>query len=234
MPDITCPVCHSINASTRTFCWKCAADLHAPVADPAAPPPPPKVVVPIQPLLIGGGVALAAIALIAILVVVLGGAPAATVSPSDLGPSAAATVGSIDGGPDASGASADPSSGGPAAPTTAPAPPTPKPNAAAPATPAVTPVPKPTILSFKGPKTVDCSDPSYTGFITLTWLVDFADSTEIAIDGTGIYKEYPGTQGSDLVPFGCGEGQHAYTLTTVGGDGPAATKTLTIVEDSGV
>jgi len=181
MPDITCPVCHSVNASTRTFCWKCAADLHAVVADPTAPPPPPKVIVPIQPLLIGGGIALAAIALIALLVVFLGGSPAATTAPSG-------------------GAS-------------------------------ITPVPDPAIVSFKGPATVDCADPAYDGFITLTWLVTDAESTELSIDGPGIYQAYPGVQGNYRVPFGCGAGEHRYTLTTVGGNGPAATKTLTIKED---
>lgn len=233
MPDITCPVCHSINASTRTFCWKCAADLHAPVADPSAPPPPPKLIVPLQPLLIGGGVALAAIALIAILVVVLGGTPAATITPNNPGASAGTSGTPSDGGPGSSTGASAPSSQAPTtAPATAPAAPTPKPTAAAPATPEITPVPKPTIISFEGPETVDsCKDPAYDGFITLTWLIDNADSTELAIDGAGLYKAYPGAQGSDRVPFSCGLGQHTYTLTTVGGQGPAATKTLTIIEE---
>ena len=226
VPDITCPVCHSVNAGTRTFCWKCAADLHAPVADPSAPPPSPKVVVPIQPILIGVGVAVAAIALIAALVVLLGGSPAATVGPGGsnaLPTSATAT----DGG---AGAGASPSV---AAPTRAPATQPPKPTAA-PATPEITPVPKPKIVSFKGPKTVNCSDPAYDGFITLTWQIDNATSTELSIDGNGLYKAYPGDLGTDKVPFSCGNGQLTYTLTTVGGEGPAASKTLTIVEDSGI
>jgi hypothetical protein len=227
MADIACPVCGAVNAPTRTFCWKCASDLHAPAPDPTAPPPPPKVEVPIQPLLIGGGVALAAIALIAVLVVLLGGSPAATSAPSD-GASPAPTAGASSGN-GASGAS------GSAAITTAPvtaAPPTKAPPAtqAPPATPKITPVPAPAILSFTGPRTVNCSDPSFDGFITLMWEVTDAESTTLSIDGPGIYKSYPGVLGSDRVPFGCGAGGHRYTLSTVGGNGQPAVKTLSITE----
>lgn len=227
MPDITCPVCRSVNASTRTFCWKCAADLHAVVADPAAPPPPPKVEVPIQPLLIGGGIALAAIALIAVLVVMLGGTPAASVSPSGV-PSASSSAAPASGG--AGGSSPTPVAITTAPITQPPATQPPAPTDAPPATPKVTPVPKPRIVEFKGPSTVDCTDPAYTGFIRLTWLIDNADSTTLSIDGGGLYQSYPGAQGSDEVPFSCGVGQHTYTLRTVGGNGPAASKTLTITE----
>lgn len=217
MADITCPVCHSANPPTRTFCWKCAADLHAPVADPSAPPPAPKVIVPLQPILIGVGVAVAAIALIALLIVLLGGAPAATSSP---------------------GAPTPPIATESAAPTTAPvtqAPATEAPQPTpAPATPEITPVPKPTIVSFEGPETVDCSQPNYDGFITLTWTIDNADGVALSIDGPGTYQSYPGAQRSERVPFSCGNVQHTYTLTTEGGIGKAATKTLTIVENSGV
>lgn len=226
MPDITCPVCKSVNASTRTFCWKCAADLHAVVADPTAPPPPPKVEVPIQPLLIGGGVALAAIALIAVLVVMLGGTPAATIAPSGL-PTGLATAAPASGG--TGGASATAGTPSAAAATAAPVT-QPPPTAAPPATPKVTPVPKPKIVEFKGPSTVNCADAGFTGFITLSWLIDNADSTTLSIDGGGLYQSYPGAQGSDEVPFSCGVGQHTYTLRTVGGNGPAASKTLTITE----
>lgn len=222
MADLACPTCGSLNAPTRTFCWKCAADLRA-VVDPTAPPAPPKVEVPIQPLLIGGGVALAAIALIALLVVVLGGTPAATTAPSFVPTAPTITAGATDGGVDAS-----------ALPTVAPvtqAPPTAAPPThAPPATPRITPIPGPTILSFTGPKTVNCSDQSFDGFITLTWEVAYADSTELSIDFPGVYKSYPGVAGTDRVPFGCGAGSHTYTLTTVGGNGPGAKKTLTITE----
>jgi hypothetical protein len=234
MPDIACPVCHSMNAPTRTFCWKCAADLHAPVADPSAAPAPPKVVVPLQPILLGVGVAVAAIALIAVVVVLLSGSPAATISPSG-GSGALPTTGAPTddgGGPGSSGGAPTDAVPTDATPTPPAATKAPKPTAP-PATPEITPVPKPKIVSFQGPKTVNCSDPAYSGFITLSWLIDNADSTELSVDGTGIYKAYPGAQGSDMVPFACGNGQHTYTLTTVGGEGPAATKTLTIVEDSG-
>ena len=226
MPDLACPVCGSLNAPARTFCWKCAAELRAVVPDPAAPPPPPRVIVPIQPLLIGGGVALAAIALIALAVVLFGGSPAASPLPSfaagSAGPSAGASGGTVSAAP-----SLAPTS---AAPTAEPATPQPQPTQGAPATPRVTPVPAPAIISFKGPATVNCADPSYDGFITLTWLVTDADSTELSIDGPGIYQSYPGVQGNYRVPFGCGAGEHRYTLTTVGGIGPAATRTLTITE----
>jgi hypothetical protein len=231
MPDIACPVCHSMNAPTRTFCWKCASDLHAPVADETTVMPTPRVEVPLKPIVIGGGVALAAIALIALAVVLFGGSPAASISPggsASAGPTAVATAASTDAGATPTSAPTAPAA------TDVPATEPPAPTEAPVATPAVTPVPKPKIVSFEGPATVNCADPTYSGFITLTWLIDNADSTELSIDGSGIYKSYPGAQGSDQVPFSCGNVQHTYTLTTVGGDGPAATKTLTIVEDSGV
>lgn len=225
MPDIACPVCASLNAPTRTFCWKCAAELRAVVPDPTAAPPPPRVIVPIQPLIIGGGLALAAIALIALAVVLFGGSPAATPLPSVAAGSAGPSAGASDGLPSGA-ASAQPTT----APTPEPVTPAPPPTQGAPATPEVTPIPAPAIISFTGPATVDCADPSYDGFITLTWLVTDADSTELSIDGPGIYQSYPGVQGNYRVPFGCGAGSHTYTLTTVGGNGPAATRTLTITE----
>ena len=226
MADITCPVCHSANAPTRTFCWKCAADLHAPVADPSAPPPEPKVIVPIQPILIGIGVAVAAIALIALVVVLLGGSPAATTSPSGEASAAPTSVASNGCACTTLAPSAPPVTDAPATdapPTEAPA-----------ATPKVTQVPAPRITSFKGPESVDCSDPSYDGFITLTWTIEDADSADLSIDGSGLYQNYAGGQRSERLPFSCGNGQHTYTLTTVGGEGRAASKTLTIIENSGV
>jgi hypothetical protein len=235
MPDIACPVCHSMNAPTRMFCWKCAADLHAPVADPSAAPAPPKVVVPVQPILLGVGVAVAAIALIAVVVVLLSGSPAASISPSGGSGALPTSAVSTDGGAGSGSTAGAPSDALPTEPPVTEAPAAtqaPKPTAA-PATPEITPVPKPKIVSFQGPKSVNCADPAYSGFITLSWLIDNADSTELSVDGTGVYKSYPGAQGSDMVPFACGNGQHTYTLTTVGGEGPAATKTLTVVEDSG-
>ena len=223
VPQIACPVCHSMNASTRTFCWKCAADLHAPVADPAAPPPPPKVEVPLRPLLIGGGVALAAIALIAVLVVALTGTPAATTSPS-LVPSA----------PPASGAPTDGAAASSSTPTAAPATTTPvtepPPTEAPPATPKITPVPAPAILFFTGPKSVDCGDPGYDGFVTLKWEVTDAESTSLSIDGPGVYLTYPGVANSPKVPFSCGAGGHRYTLSTIGGNGQPAVETISIIE----
>jgi hypothetical protein len=222
MADLACPTCGSLNAPTRTFCWKCAADLRAVVPDPTAPPPPPRVEVPIRPLLIGGGVALGTILLIALAVVLLSGSPAATPSPSLPASPSAGTPGGI--------ASPTASLAPVASPTVAPATPAPTPTPAPPATPRITPIPAPTILSFTGPKTVDCADQSYDGFITLSWEVAYADSTELAIDFPGVYKSYPGVAGTDRVPFSCGNGSHTYTLTTVGGNGPAASKTLTITD----
>lgn len=174
-----------------------------------------------QPLLIGGGVALAAIALIAVLVVALGGTPAASISPSSPALSAAPTS-LATGGTTPNAAPTVP------APTTPAATQAPQATQGAPATPKITPVPAPKIVSFTGPMTVDCADPAYDGFITLTWLIENADGTELSIDGSGLYKSYPGAQGQDEVPFSCGAGQHTYTLTTVGGTGKAASKTLTI------
>ena len=52
------------------------------------------------------------------------------------------------------------------------------------------------------------------------------------IDGPGVYLTYPGVANSPKVPFSCGAGQHSYTLTTIGGNGAPASRTLTINEAS--
>ena len=212
-PDLVCPVCGTSNPSSRLFCRKCAADLHAPVPTPGAYTTPVAAAVPVKPIVVGGGIALAIVALLIGLLVVLGGSPAASPSPT---PGASPT----------------------AAPPTAPPEPAPSPSAApseipseaAPIdTPEPTPVPPPTIKSFKGPESVDCAtDPQFAGTIHLTWRVTNAESTTLSIDGTGIYERYPGVQGQADAPFSCSGAPHTYTLTTVGGVGPAATATLTI------
>jgi zinc-ribbon domain len=205
MASVFCPVCGTENPSTRQFCRKCASDLHAPAADPNAPVAPPPVEVPVRPIVLGGGVALAAVLIIVALLLVLGGSPAASPSPLPSLTPAPATL-------------TPPPSATAAPPTAAPT--------AAPTAPGPTEVPPPSIVSFEGPASVDCS--AFPGTIHLSWRAANAQGTTLAIDGPGIYKSYPGVLGQDDVPFGCGGQSHTYTLTTVGGNGPPVSQTLVI------
>lgn len=209
MATLVCPVCGTENPTTRQFCRKCASDLRAPVRDPNAPPPEPPVVVPIRPAFIGAGIALVLVAIAIGALLFLGGKPAASPAPSP-SPSASPTA-------------------APTATEVATITPTTVPTAAAPTTDSgPTEQPAPVIRSFVGPATVDCSAAGFTGTIHLEWRVGFADGATLAIDGPGLYKTYIGILGKDDVPFGCGGESHTYTLTTTGGNGPAATQTLTI------
>jgi hypothetical protein len=207
MASVFCPVCGTENPSTRQFCRKCASDLRAPVADPNAPIAPPPTPVPVRPIVIGGGIALVAVVLILGLLVLLGGSPTASPAPSLTPAPATASPEPL--------VTASPSPS--AAPTAAPIEP-----------PGPTEVPAPSIVSFEGPTDVDCTAPNFSFTIHLTWRVASAEATTLAIDGPGIYKRYPGVIGEDDVPFSCGGESHTYTLTTVGGNGPAVSKTLVI------
>ena len=211
-PPIVCPVCGTENPATRQFCRKCAADLRAPVPVPGAVAEPVPQPIPMRPILLGGGVALAVVVGLLAVLALLGGTPAATIAPSG---SAIATLAA----PTAS----------PVTPTIAPtAPATTAPSAPAPTGGGATPIPPPSIRSFQGPASVDCSDSGFNGFITLTWRVANAPGVTISIDGPGIYQQYDQARGEAVVPFGCGGEPHTYLLTTIGGSGPAATRTLVI------
>ncbi|MBI2780566.1 MAG: zinc ribbon domain-containing protein [Chloroflexi bacterium] len=210
MATLFCPVCGTENPTTRQFCRKCASDLRAPVRDPNAPVPPEPVQVPVRPIVLGAGIALVLVVLAIGALLLLGGSPAASPAPS-ASPTAAPTV------------AATPT----AAPTTAPTP-EPTPTEAPTTEPEPTQQPAPVIVSFVGPKSVNCNDSAFNGTIHLTWQVTFADGATLAIDGPGLYKTYVGVIGQDDVPFGCGGEPHTYVLTTTGGNGPPATMRLVI------
>lgn len=68
--------------------------------------------------------------------------------------------------------------------------------------------------------------------VTLEWKVVNADAASISIDGPGVYGTYE-PEKSDTYAFGCDgdpgdKATHTYLLTTVGGDGEAATKEITV------
>ncbi|HET9852064.1 MAG TPA: hypothetical protein VFP56_06110 [Candidatus Limnocylindrales bacterium] len=120
------------------------------------------------------------------------------------------------------------------APPTAPAtaiPATAAPTAKPTKTPKPTPTPNtnPAIVSFETPKQEDCTN-STAGSIHITWSVKRATGVSISIDGPGIYDSYAGLTGEVDVPYGCDHTKlsHTYTLTTIGGTGPAASVTKTI------
>ncbi len=100
---------------------------------------------------------------------------------------------------------------------------TPKPSP----TPSPTPVP-PTIVSFQAPQHTMCEiGTAFT--IHLSWNVTNATGVNIAIDGPGLYNStpYPPADGEDF-PYSCDGNPHTYTLTTVGGTGPTARRTVTV------
>jgi hypothetical protein len=77
-------------------------------------------------------------------------------------------------------------------------------------------------------------DPS-VHYPAISWTVTGATGVNIGIDGPQPYNSQPfatsyiaNANGAEELPFSCGEDHHTYTLTTVGGTGPAATKTITI------
>ncbi len=106
------------------------------------------------------------------------------------------------------------------APTTPPAPPAP-PTTQPPAQP-----PAPTVVSVDAPATVLCS-PGDTPSIVISWSVAHADEVVLSIDGPGAYRSYPGGDGSDAVPFACGEAQHSYTVTA-SADGHQSSRTVVV------
>jgi hypothetical protein len=68
--------------------------------------------------------------------------------------------------------------------------------------------------------------------VTLEWKVVNVDAASISIDGPGLYGTYE-PEKSDTFPFSCGgepgsTQEHTYLLTTVGGDGEAQTKEITV------
>jgi len=222
LPTIVCLVCGTENDSKRLFCRKCAADLHGTAPYPGAAATPPPESVPVRPIVIGAGIAAVVILLIVGALIVLGGSPAP--SPSDAASPTPAAL---------------PSSGPTLTPTqvpgTTPAPSTAAPTGVPAATSATPPTPGPTptdappiIRYFRGPTSVDCTDPSFAGTIHLSWRIGNADGVNLAIDGPGLYKSYTGVLGEDNVPFACGGESHTYTLTTFGGLDPLAEADLTI------
>lgn len=63
----------------------------------------------------------------------------------------------------------------------------------------------------------------------VSWVVTGATSVTLSVDGPGGYGTY-GTTGSVTLPFGCGAVgttyTHTYMVTTNGGTGPAASRTI--------
>lgn len=108
--------------------------------------------------------------------------------------------------------------------------PSPTPTPTLPATPTPVPTPKPAnIKSFSASETtVDCNVLPEPFQVHLEWSIARATGVTISIDGPGIYDSYPGATGSADVPFACGDAKHTYTLTTTGGDGAAASQTITV------
>lgn len=219
MASLFCPICGTENPSTRSFCRKCASDLHAPVQDPNAPVRPEPAAVPLRPILIGIGVAGLLIILLLGALTLLGGSPAASPTPS---------------------ASAEPTVEVTLAPTEAPLPtateavvetitPTTEPTAAA--SPAPGDSGKPAVDSFTGPQSASCASDNGTGTpgnITLTWTSSNTSGVRLSVDPPAPntaysygYADY-GPAGSADLPFTCDPPNqdpsglyHLYVATTI-------------------
>jgi hypothetical protein len=162
------------------------------------------------------------------------GTPAASGAPTG-GPSASA------GAVATFGASASPgSTDGIVLPTTGPVEPTPastlttNPTAPPTAKPTPTPNTNPNIITWKVPVQEDCTGTT-AGQVHVEWRVENATGVTISIAGGGIYKAYPGTSGSDDLPYPCDitELAQTYTLRTTGGVGPADSSTKKVVTREG-
>jgi hypothetical protein len=217
MASLFCPFCGTENPSTRSFCRKCASDLHAPVREPNTPVAPEPAAVPIRPILIGGAIALAVGALVVGAIVILGGSPAAAPSPTPA-PSSAPT--------------AAPTSAPPATPTQAPiATPVATPEETPPGTLAPGESAKPVVDSLKGPRRASCTGDNGTG------TAGYVHLTRVAFNTTGVrlsidpptpntaydygYDDFPASGSADL-PFTCDPpntdavgAYHQYVATTV-------------------
>jgi len=83
--------------------------------------------------------------------------------------------------------------------------------------------PGPTIVSFTGPATVTCTEPTE---IELSWETTDASSITIARD-----DELPldvGPSGSERAPFPCDGASHRYVLTASNGAGQLTQQQLTV------
>jgi hypothetical protein len=221
MASVFCPVCGTENPSTRLFCRKCAADLHAPATGATAPAATEPAPVPIRPILVGIGIAALLIAILLGALSLLGRSPEASSSPS---PIASVLPGS-------------------ATPTIVPPPTTVAPSAtlvvppptATGATSEATLEPAesglPVVDSFSGPSSASCTGDNGTGtagYIRLRWTASNTPGVRLSIDppapntayGYG-YDDYPASGTADL-PFTCEPpstdsrgAYHLYVATTV-------------------
>jgi cytoskeletal protein RodZ len=99
----------------------------------------------------------------------------------------------------------------------------------APATTTTPPAVTPTIESFEGPGSVECTGPTT---IPLSWTTQNAQRTTLAIDG-GVIAEF-GPSGSTSALFPCDGSDHTYLLTAFNGNNTATErKTVTQAAPAG-
>jgi hypothetical protein len=221
MASLFCPVCGTENPSTRLFCRKCASDLHAPAAGPAAAAEPAAEPVPIRPILIGIGVAALLIALLLGALALLGGSPAPTPSPTPI-----ASV------PPSAPAATSPPPPTSVAPSATPPEPLPTPTELpSEGTPAPAESGLPVVDSFSGPGSASCTGDNGTGTpgqIRVKWTASNTPGVRLSIDppapntayGYG-FDDYAASGTADL-PFTCDPpnsdsrgSYHLYVATTV-------------------
>lgn len=96
----------------------------------------------------------------------------------------------------------------------------------------------PQIISFSVTKRPSCpvigtpdAPQSYPGQpVTISWKISGASGVTLSVDGPGKYRDYDGSQGSEILSFPCDTDKptttHTYTIRTLGGN--AVTKTITV------
>ena len=220
-PDLTCPVCGTVNPASRQFCRKCAADLRAPVPDATVPVETPRAV-PVGPIIIGAAFALAVVLIGIVLLFVLGGSPAASPTP---GPTSSTAPASAAPSSPSAPPSAAPVSEAPVSEEPATVPPAPT------APPASVGSGDPVVDTLTGPGRASCTGSNGTGtpgYIHLEWTASNTTGVRLSIDPPAPndaydygYEDYPADGGAD-VPFTCdppnsdanGE-YHLYVATTI-------------------
>ncbi|HEX5614112.1 MAG TPA: hypothetical protein VFZ83_03055 [Acidimicrobiia bacterium] len=85
------------------------------------------------------------------------------------------------------------------------------------------PPPGPTIVSFTGPETVTCTEPTD---IELSWETTGATNVTLARDRTIIATVEP--SGSELVEYPCDGEPHSYVVTAANDDGQVSQQQLTV------
>lgn len=233
-PDLSCPVCGTVNPASRQFCRRCAADLRAPIRNPSDPAEPPPAPVPIRPIVLGVGAALVVLVALMVLLFALGGSPTATPTPTPV-PTPTPSTDVTD----------TPTLPPTATPTS---PPTQAPTIVPPPTPSGPPPSEgagsPVVDTLTGPRRASCTGTNGTdtpGYIHLEWTASNTTGVRLSIDPPAPndaydygYADYAADDKAD-VPFTCDPpnsdangAYHLYVVTTLHDNGHFAWRLIRV------